>query len=286
MEDRDWLIIQALHQEKNITRAAQSLYMSQPALTSRLKHIEREFDVCIVQRSTKGIRFTPQGEYLAGQAAEFIERLQQVKNEVQGLFSEEAGTLEIGASNYITMYTLPQLLEDFKQICPAVKFRVLTDWSKNIFSSVYNQKIQVGFVSIDYGGGKNMQLLYDEPVCIAYSKPFEMKDLPRMPRIVYESDYLLKSQLDKWWREQFDEPPEISMRVSKLENCRQMIAHGLGYALMPLRIIRDDANIYTRPLINKDGQPVMRKTWMLYSDPERELPVVRRFIKFVAAYKF
>ena len=286
MEDRDWLIIQALHKEKNITRAAQALYMSQPALTSRLQHIEREFGVRIVQRSTKGIRFTPQGEYLAGQAGEFINSVERVKNEVKGLFSEDSGTLEIGASNYITMYTLPQLLEDFQQVYPAVKFRVVTDWSKNIFSLVYNQKIQVGFVSIDYGGAKHMQLLYEEPVCIAYHKSFELADLPDMPRIVYESDYLLKSQLDKWWREHFTVPPEISMRVSKLENCRQMIAHGLGYALMPSRIIGDDKHIFARPLVHKDGKPVLRKTWMLYGDLDRELPIVRHFIDFVSEYKF
>lgn len=286
MEDRDWLIIRALHREKNITRAAQALYMSQPALTSRLQHIEREFDVCIVHRSTKGIRFTPQGEYLAGQAAQLIEHLQRVKNEVQGLFDENMGTLEIGASNYITMYTLPKLLEDFQREYPSVKFRVVTDWSKNVFSLVYNQKTQVGFVSIDYGGCKNMQLLYEEPICIAYYRPFELADLPRMPRIVYESDYLLKSQLDRWWREHFTEPPEISMRVSKLENCKQMVVHGLGYAIVPFRIVRNYKDMYTQNIIGRDGKTVTRKTWMIYNDLKCDLPIVKLFVNFVEKYAF
>ena len=40
MEDRDWQILQELHRTKNITKAAQLLYMSQPALTARLQNIE------------------------------------------------------------------------------------------------------------------------------------------------------------------------------------------------------------------------------------------------------
>jgi DNA-binding transcriptional LysR family regulator len=74
MEDRDWLILQELYRMKNITKAAQELYMSQPALTSRLQHIEREFNVRIVTRSTKGIRFTPEGEYLVKKVFRFAGR--------------------------------------------------------------------------------------------------------------------------------------------------------------------------------------------------------------------
>ena len=61
MEDRDWQILQELHRTKNITKAAQLLYMSQPALTARLQNIETEFNVRVVTRSTKGIKFTPEG---------------------------------------------------------------------------------------------------------------------------------------------------------------------------------------------------------------------------------
>jgi len=286
MEDRDWYIIQALYVQKNITKAAQSLYMSQPALTSRLQHIERDFNVRIVHRSTKGIQFTPEGEYLVKQAVDMIDRLSHIKNNVQGLFSENAGTLEIGASSYLTMYTLPKLLEEFQQMYPAVKFRVLADWSKNVFSLIYNQKIQVGFVSIDYGGCKNMELLYEEPICVAYRKPFVLEDLPNLPRIVYQSDYLLKSQLDKWWREHFTIPPEISMQVSKLTNCKEMVMHGLGYALLPSRIVDEAEGLYKMELISANGKLLTRKTWMLYNETGTDLPIVKLFVDFVKAHEF
>lgn len=286
MEDRDWHIIQKLYSEKNITKAAQALYMSQPALTSRLKHIEREFNVCIVHRSTKGIKFTPEGEYLVKKAEEVLDKLNHIKNEVQYLMEENAGTLEIGASNYLTMYILPRLLEVFKQKYPAIKYSVLTTWSKNVFSLIYNEKIQVGFTSIDYGGSKHKLLLYEEPIYMVYRDEFAIENLPSLPRIEYESDYLLKSQLDKWWRENFKEPPQVSMHVSNLENCKRMVMHGLGYAPLPARIIKDYSELHKIQLKNPDGEVITRKTWMLYNDLVKEMPIVKLFVDFVKEYKF
>ncbi len=287
MEDHDWHIIQKLYKEKNITKAAQALYMSQPSLTSRLQHIEREFDICIVHRSTKGIQFTPEGEYLVEQAAVMLDKMRNIKNEVKELFTENAGTLEIGASNYLTMYVLPVLLEQFKKKYPAIKYSVATNWSKSIFSLIYNRKIQVGFVSIDYGGCKNKYLLYEEPIYVAYREPFELSDLPNLPKIEYESDYLLKAQLDRWWRENFKDPPQVSMHVSNLENCKQMVVHGLGYAPLPAYILKGyENNINKIKVVDSAGKPVTRKTWMLYNDFNKDMPIVKLFVDFVKAYKF
>ena len=285
MEDRDWLIVQALHAEKNITKAAQSLYMSQPALTARLQHIESEFGVQLVHRSTKGIQFTAEGDFLVESSADVVNRLNQIKSEIHNISEKNAGTLEIGASNYLTLYTLPGLLKRFKQIYPNVKFKVTTDWTKNIFSLIYNQKAHVGFVSVDYGGCKQPHMLYEEPICIASAEPFELADLPNLPRIDYKSDYLLKTQLDKWWRENFTQPPMLSMMVDKLENSKEMVRHGLGYALLPSRIVQD-SGLHKLIIQDKQGTPIMRKTWMISNEASLELPLVKLFVDFIKSTKF
>jgi DNA-binding transcriptional LysR family regulator len=281
LEDRDWLIIQALNAEKNITKAAQLLYMSQPALTSRLQHIEREFGVQIVHRSTKGIQITPEGEFLVKASSEMVERLSHIKNEVRNLSRIDSGTLEIGASNYFTMYTLPYVLKLFKKNYPNADFNMTTDWTKNIFSLIYNKKTHVGFVSVDYGGCKNMHLLYEEPVCIASMQPFKFEELPTLPRIEYQSDYLLKSQIDKWWRENFLKPPTINMHVDKLATCKEMVKNGLGYAILPSRIVDNLPNIQKLNLKDATGNYIMRKTWMIYNQDTLELPIVKLFVDFV-----
>ncbi len=286
MEDRDWKIIKVLSTEKNITKAARLLYMSQPALTSRLRQIEQEFDVQIVNRSTKGIEFTPEGEVLAEVAEDFIHDLDQIKDKVRQYSHKNAGTLSIAASNYFTLYTLPGILKLFKEKYPETNYKVMTDWSKDIFSMIYAQKAHVGFASVDYGGLKNIHFLYEEPICITYTHPFEFKDLPKLPRIVYQSDYLLQTRLDKWWRDNFSIPPHISMHVDKLANCKEMVKHGLGYALLPQRIIQDIPDKHKLFLTDSNGEKITRKTWMLYTDQATCLPIVRSFIDFIKQIKF
>lgn len=54
MNERDWHILKVLHEHRNITKTAQSLYISQPSLTKRIQQIEKEFNLKIVERGTRG----------------------------------------------------------------------------------------------------------------------------------------------------------------------------------------------------------------------------------------
>lgn len=285
MEDRDWQILQELYRTKNITKAAQTLYMSQPALTSRLQNIETEFNVQVVTRSTKGIKFTPEGEYLVRKAQEILQQLHVIKNQVQEMNNEITGTIDIGASNYFTLYTLPKLLEKFQSLHPAVRYTVTTDWSKSISISVHQQKLHIGFVSVDYGYAHKFKL-YDESICIASRKQIELEKLPQLPRIDYQSDSLVRSQLEKWWGEHFEEPSKISMHVGRLESCKHMVKHGLGYSIIPYRLVADEKNLHTLILRDLQGHPLTRTSWMLYNEETSGLPTVKAFIDFVKKYQF
>lgn len=57
MDERDWQIISLLYKNKNITKTANNLYISQPALTGRIKQIEQDLGVSILTRSNRGVEF-------------------------------------------------------------------------------------------------------------------------------------------------------------------------------------------------------------------------------------
>ena len=63
MNDIDWKLISTLYDNPNITRTADILYTTQPTVSKRLQQIEEEFGVQIVIRSSKGVSFTPEGEF-------------------------------------------------------------------------------------------------------------------------------------------------------------------------------------------------------------------------------
>lgn len=286
MEDRDWIILQTLYEHKNITKTAQSLYISQPALTARLQQIEKEFNTKIVQRTTRGVNFTPQGEFLAKASTDVIHRLRGIKEQVANLENKVFGTLRIGASSYLTMYTLPPVLKQFQVMHPDVEFNLTTTWSKDIFNQVYNHEVHIGFISSDYGWQDKKHLLFEEPIYVASMEDINFSELPYLPRINYRSDSLIRGMIDRWWRENFSAPPLVSMEVEKLATCKEMIKSGLGYAIMPSRILNDLPQ--SRKIVLKDKQDnlLLRRTWMIYYGESLEINLLRTFVDFIEQTDF
>ena len=286
MESWDWKILQVLYEQKSITKTAQTLFTYQPALTARLQQIEKEFGIKIVHRSSKGVQFTPQGEYLANSATQVLHNLQRIREQVANLSDSVSGVLRIGASSYFTMYSLPPLLRQFKQLHPAVEFKVLTAWSREIYNRVHNQEVHLGFVSSDYGWSDCRQLLFEESIYIASADAISLENLPALPRIDYQSDGLIKAMIDGWWRENFSAPPHVTMEVDKLATCKEMVKHGLGYAVMPSRILNDTPQLRRILLTDRTGQPILRKSWLIYQQESLEIKALAAFADFVETYDF
>lgn len=281
MENRDWLILQALYREKNITRTAQSLFISQPALTKRIRQIEKEFGVQIVHRGRRGVHFTPQGEYLVKCADEMLVKLRKIKENLANMDSDVRGTLRLGVSNYFTRYKLPALLRLFKDQYPDVEFHVTTGWSKDVYKLVYNQDVHIGFVRGNYHWPDRKHLLFEETICIVSKSKIEIDELPALARIDYQTDPLLKALIDDWWAENYAEPPLIGMEVDKADTCREMVDNGLGYAILPRFILNGNKDLFTIDLADKNGKPILRNTWMFYHAESMDLKIVNAFVRFM-----
>jgi DNA-binding transcriptional LysR family regulator len=281
MDNLDWLILKILNQEKNITRTAEVIYMSQPALTKRLRQIENEFGVEIVRRSKRGIYFTPQGEYLVKCADDFLNMFSRVTDEVKNMEDTIQGTLRIGASYFITRHKLPDILVRFKQQYPKVEFTVITGWSGDIFNLFNNQEFHVAFIRGDYNWNQHKHFLLEETLCIACANKIQLKDLPKIPRIDYKMDHKLKELINNWWWDNFSEPPKIFMEIDKSDTCRELVTKGLGYSILPSLIVENAKDIFLMDIIGKDGLPIKRNTWMFYHQEFLNLKLVNTFVNFV-----
>ena len=76
-DDKDFLLIKTLYEEQNITHTAKKLFISQPAISDRLKRLEAEFGCQLFIRQPRGILFTSQGEMLVQYVNEADERYQK-----------------------------------------------------------------------------------------------------------------------------------------------------------------------------------------------------------------
>lgn len=286
MEERDWLILKLLYDKKNITKTAQSLYISQPSLSKRIQQIEKDFKTTILLRGTKGVQFTPQGEYLAKCAEEMLVQMRRIREEVVNMEQEVTGTLRIGVSNFITMHKLPRLLELFRKQYPRVEFKVITGWSRDVFHMVYNQEVHVGIVRGEYQWPDGKHLLFKENICIISREKITLEELPTLPRIDYDTDTLLRGLIDNWWSSTYSQPPLIGMEVDKAETCKEMVLHGLGYGILPSVLVEQNPVLHKINITDKSNNPIIRNTWMFYHEHALEMKFIHAFVEFVKGIDF
>ncbi|QJW47251.1 LysR family transcriptional regulator [bacterium BFN5] len=107
MDSKDWEILKIISEEKSITKAAERLYISQPALTYRLKNMEKEFKTKILIRTSTGILLTSQGEQLLHYANEMLIKMMNIKDRILNESDKISGSLRLGVSSIFAHYRLP-----------------------------------------------------------------------------------------------------------------------------------------------------------------------------------
>jgi DNA-binding transcriptional LysR family regulator len=281
MDEKDWLILQVIYEERNITKAAERLYTSQPSLTYRLQQMEEEVGVKIVWRSKKGIKFTSEGEYLVKYAKNMLLELQKTKDYLLNMNKKVEGIIRLGVSSNFAHYKLPGILKNFLEHYPNVQFKVNTGWSSEIFQLLQKDDVHLGILRGDYNWLDQKLLINEESMCVISNREITLQELPKLPRINYKTDPLLKQSIDNWWHEKFTHPPIITMEVDKLETCKEMVINGLGYGIIPSICLKPYDNLHTIDLTSEHGQVVLRKTWMIYRESELKFSVVQAFVDFL-----
>lgn len=281
MEERDWVILESLHEKRSITKAAEALYISQPTLTGRLRQIEERFDVQIVIRGKKGVSFTPEGEYLVQCAREARRKMHIIEGTLRTIKNEIKGSLRIGASNFFSRHKLPELLRQFKTRYPEVEFTVVTGLSGKIVDLVYNHTIDIGFIRGEYDWSDKRDLLFEENMFIVSAREISIAHLPEIPRIDYISNKTVRDSLDNWWQQNFLRPPLVGMEVDQVDTCLEMVLKGLGYAFLPGVILDNAGPLYKVEMADRSGKPLSRRTWMFYHHEALEIGLVKTFVDFV-----
>lgn len=281
MDDKDWLMLKTIAAEKNLTKSADRLYLSQPALTYRLRNLEKEFGTQLVARRPTGVLLTPQGEYLLSYSEEMLTQMNKVKERIKNMENKVQGTLRLGTSSVFAHYELPQILKSFLHRFPDVEVLLKTGLSRHIHRLLQKEEVSIAILRGDYHWVNEKFLLREEPICLVSSSPIEFGELPYKPQISYLTDSSLEPVIQDWWRESFACAPQVNLEVDSMDTCRQMVLHGLGWAILPEIGLGEQSGLFRRELFWRSGKPLVRRTWLAYSPAFLELSAVRAFVEFL-----
>lgn len=282
MDETDWKIIIELHKTPNITRTAERLFMTQPTLSKKLQLIERSLGAQLVQRFSKGIVFTPEGEYVAEQAAQVMALIEATRGNLLRIGDGLSGTIRLGMTNAFTRFTMPPLLMRYKERFPGIDFDIATDVSSGVIRLLEEHQIHIGFIRGDIVGDFEREMIGTEQACLVSKTPVELAELPNLPQITYLKDPFAKKLVDDWWYSHFSVPPRLGVHANHGDTCHEMIANGLGYGIfLSPSFIDPSRKLYRTNLFYKDGTPLVRNSWMVWPKAFADTPLIRNFIDYL-----
>ena len=146
MADRRLSVFYTVARLLSFTKAAESLHMTQPAVTFQVRQLEEYFNTRLFDRTHNRISLTEAGEKVYEYAEKIFELYGELENSVRELTGEISGVLILGASTTIAEYMLPSLLGDFKTKYPDVNIRLKVSNTDGIVSMVEHNVIDLGVV--------------------------------------------------------------------------------------------------------------------------------------------
>ena len=146
MSDRRLQVFHTVARLLSFTKAAESLHMTQPAVTFQVRQLEEQFNTRLFDRTHNRISLTEAGQRVYEFADRIFELYAEMENAVRDMTGEISGMLVIGASTTIAEYMLPSLLGDFKKQYPDINVHLKVSNSDGIVSMVENNDIDLGVV--------------------------------------------------------------------------------------------------------------------------------------------
>ena len=277
-------LLSILAQEMNMRKAAERLFVSQPALSQRLQSIEKEWGTKLFIRSQKGLSLTPAGEMVIQFANEMLAKEEKVREAITSLDSEVYGTLKIAVASIVGQNWLPQVLKKFVKKHPQAKISLVTGWSSEISKALYEDQAHIGIVrgTPDWKGVK-IHLFEDRLnlVDTEITRPEQVLETDR-PFIQFKSDSNYYQEIQEWWMRNFQTAPKRTIIVDQIETCKQMTFNGIGYAILPeITLNGAEENIFKIPLLNPNGVQLKRDTWLIGYESAFQLNQVQAFIEIV-----
>lgn len=181
--------------ERNFSRAAKKMLLTQPALTKHIQNLESAVGAQIVNRGGAGVSLTPEGKVLYDYAGRILRLREEAREKIARARGSESGIISVVASTIPATYILPRILTSFRKSYPGIQVRVRTTDSEGALETILGGEAEFGFVGKKPPGYRiQAQELWEDRLVLAVpaehawakKKSVETMELVNEPFIVRE----------------------------------------------------------------------------------------------------
>src|ERR1039458_8588201 len=140
------VVFRAVAEQHSFRKAAEELYLTQPAVSLQIKALEEDIGVQLFDRTGARIALTEAGKVLLGYSRQANALFVQAEQDIAALSGEHAGQLALGASSTIAQYVLPRLLGEFSREYPRVHPTMISGNTEQIVEAVEELKIDLALI--------------------------------------------------------------------------------------------------------------------------------------------
>jgi len=296
MADRRLQVFHTVARLLSFTKAAETLHMTQPAVTFQVRQLEEHFNTRLFDRTHNRISLTEAGGYVYEYADRIFELYQEMENSIREMTGEIRGALTIGASTTIAEYMLPTLLGDFKAKYPDVEIHLKVSNTEGIVSMVENNTIDLGVVEAPVTN-KNLvvevcrmdQLVAilppKHPVSSSGVTAVSLRDLVGYPFICREEGSGTREVISEYLGkiEGCADSLNISMELGSPEAVKGAVEAGMGVSVVSRATVQKELKLGTLVAVNLDP-PLRRPFSFVHQKQKFRVRVMEELLDFARAY--
>jgi len=290
MADRRLQVFYTVAKQLSFTKAAEHLFMTQPAVTFQVKQLEEHFNARLFDRSHGKIALTAAGRLVMDYAERILGLSGEMETRVAELTGSMGGSLSLGASLTIAEYILPRILGEFKALHPQVHAQMTVGNSEVIVNRVADHGLDLGLIEspLHHPGVQTEEFCDDELVMIcapdhrfaglAFVTPSQVAE---EPYVIRESGSGTRDFADNYFR-QCNIPPEdlkVVMELGSLETIKGVVETGLGVSIVSLATVAKELSLKAVAAVRLQP-PLIRKLSLVYPREKFRSRLISAFAEF------
>lgn len=294
MEDRDfnlYKIFLNLYELRSISKTANKLYVSQPAISYSLKELESQLGYSLFYRNSKGIEPTLEANELYSYISTAFNIIKNGEEHINNLDSLNVGTLRIGSPSHIAIFYLSPFISEFRKIYPGVKFEIISKSTIELAQMLETRKIDLIVDTLPIATTSksvNKVVLSKLQNCFAYNKKkmesckiTTAKDLTKYPLILPSATSSIRMKLNEYM-EQNNIKLQPVIESWTTEFMLEMVRQGVGVGYFIKNVIDTQFDKDNFAVITFEDSLPSVSVCAAYLD-DFEIPVLSKFVQFLSS---
>lgn len=258
----------AVAQTGSFSAAAQSLFLTQPAISKRISKLEETLNHRLFDRLGRELQLTEAGRALLPRAEIILKELKSAERSIRELSGEIVGTLRVATSHHIGLHHLPPILREFASAHSNVNLQFEFLDSEQAHRKVLNGDCELAIVTLapKIEAPLKAETLWPDPLAVLVSKShplcssgkLSLRQLAEYPAILPDTNTYTGRIIQSRF-ERAGLPIRINMATNYLETIKMMVSVGLGWSLLPHTLIDEQIAVLEVPDLN-----IRRKLGLVY----------------------